>query len=98
LLVLRPVTTPALLAESGRRSPLPELLLTVGELGPQLPERSLLAHHRLCHVIEQAGRPLLYVLLDPGLGLRIPRSSLRGGPVKVLEQVIDGLLILSVHT
>jgi hypothetical protein len=49
-------------------------------------------------VIEQAGRPLLNVLLDPGLGLRIPRSRLRYGLVKVLEQVVDGLLILLVHT
>jgi hypothetical protein len=49
-------------------------------------------------VIEQAGRPLLYVLLDPGLGLGIPRSRPRGGLVKVLEQVVNGPLILLVHT
>jgi hypothetical protein len=41
---------------------------------------------------------LLNVLLDPGLGLRIPRSRLRGGPVEVPEQVVDGLLILLIHT
>jgi hypothetical protein len=48
-------------------------------------------------VIEQAGRSLLNVLLDPGLGLRVRWSRLRGGLVKVLEQVVDGLLILLVH-
>jgi hypothetical protein len=41
---------------------------------------------------------LLNVLLDPGLGLRISRSRLRGGPGKVLEQAVDGLLILLIHT
>ncbi len=49
-------------------------------------------------MIEQAGRPLLNVLLDPGFGLPIQRSPLRGGPVKVPEQVVDGLLILLIHT
>jgi hypothetical protein len=77
---------------------LPLLLLTVGKLSPQLPDRSLLPHQRLRYLIEQAGRPLLKVLLDPGVGLRIPRSPCRGGLVKVLEQVVDGLLILSIHT
>jgi hypothetical protein len=106
LLVRRPVTavtlrtcaSPPRLGEPGRRSAPLQLLLALGKLGPQLPERSLLPDQRLRHVIEQTGRPLLNVLLDPGLGLRIPRSRLRGGPVEVLEQVIDGLLILSVHT
>ena len=105
-LVLRRVTavarltgaSPPWLGETGRRSALPELLLTVGQLGPQLPERSLLPHERLRHVVEQAGRSLLNVLLDPGLGLPIPRSPLRGGPVQVPEQVVDGLLILLIHT
>jgi hypothetical protein len=73
-------------------------LLAVGKLGPQLPERGLLPDQRLRHVVEQAGRPLLDVLLDPGLGLPIPRSRLRGGPVQVLEQIVDGLLILLIHT
>ena len=41
---------------------------------------------------------MLDVLLDPGLGLPIPRARLPGGPVKVLEQVVDGLLILLIHT
>ena len=105
-LVLRRVTavarlsgaSPPWLGETGRRSVLPELLLAVGQLGPQLPERSLLSHERLRHVVEQAGRSLLNVLLDPGLGLPIPRSPLRGGPVQVPEQVVDGLLILLIHT
>ena len=91
-------TSPPWLGETGRRSVLPELLLAVGQLGPQLPERSLLSHERLRHVVEQAGRSLLNVLLDPGLGLPIPRSPLRGGPVQVPEQVVDGLLILLIHT
>jgi hypothetical protein len=106
LLVLRRVTAVALLSgtsppglgEPGRRSALPQLLLAVGKLGPQLPERGLLRHERLRHVVEQAGRPLLNMLLDPGLGLPVPRSALRGGPVQVLEQVVDGLLILLIHT
>jgi hypothetical protein len=106
LLVRRPVTAVALLTgasspglgEPGRRSALPELLLAVGKLGPQLPERGLLSDQRLRHVIEQTRRPLLNVLLDPGLGLRIPRPCLPGGPVQVLEQVVDGLLILLIHT
>jgi hypothetical protein len=38
------------------------------------------------------------MLLDPGLGLLIARSRLRGGPVQVPEQVVDGLLILLIHT
>ena len=63
-----------------------------------MPERGLLPYQRLRHVIEQAGRPLLNVLLDPGFGLRIPRFPLLGGSVKVPEQVVDGLLILLIHT
>jgi hypothetical protein len=74
-----------------------QLLLAVGELGPQLAERSLLAHQCLCHLVHQAGRIPLDVLLDPGLGPRIPWSCLGGGLVKVLKQVINGLLVLSVH-
>jgi hypothetical protein len=67
------------------------------QAGPAAAERGLLTHQRLRHVIEQAGRPLLNVPLDPGLGPRIPQSRLRRGLVKVLEQVVDGLLILLIH-
>ena len=53
---------------------------------------------RLRHLIGQARRPLLDVLLDPGLGARVRRPRLAGGLVEVLKQVVDGLLILLVHT
>lgn len=79
------------------QSALPQLLLTVGKLTTQLPERSLLPDQRLRHLIEQARRALLNVLLDPGFGIRIARSCLRGRPLKMLEQVVDSLLILLVH-
>ena len=105
LLVRRPVTAVARLdgppppapAEPGPASALLQLLLAVGQLGPQLPERGLLPHQRLRHLVNQARRVPLDVLLDPGLGLRISRSRVRGGLGEVLEQVVDGLLILSVH-
>jgi hypothetical protein len=74
-----------------------DLLLEAGDLGPQLPERGLLPHQRLGHLVDQGGRPLLNVLPNPGLSLLVRRSRLRSGLVKVLEQVVDGLLILSVH-
>jgi len=41
---------------------------------------------------------LLDVLLDPGLGARVRRPRLGDGLVEVLKQVVDGLLILLVHT
>src|SRR5690349_17815728 len=109
LLVRRPVTAvtrlavtslaaaPAGLGEAGRTAASLGLLLEVGDLGPQLPERGLLPHQRLGHLVDQGGRPLLDVLPDPGVGLRIRRSCLRGGLIEMLEQVVDGLLILSVH-
>jgi hypothetical protein len=37
------------------------------------------------------------MLPDPGISLLVRRSRLRGGLVEVLEQVVDGLLVLSVH-
>jgi hypothetical protein len=55
---------------------LAQLLLAVGQLGAHLLEGGLLAYQRLCHVIEQAWRALLELLLDPGLGVWIARSPL----------------------
>jgi hypothetical protein len=72
------------------------LLLAVGKLRPCFLDGVLLCHERLRHVVKEAGRPLLKVLLDPGFGLRISRSRLRP-LVQVLEQLIDGLLVLLVH-
>src|SRR5690349_18402372 len=103
LLVRRPVTAvtrlaaaPAGLSEPGRTATWLGLLLEVGDLGPQLPERGLLSHQHLGHLVDQGGRSLLDVLPDPGVGFRIRRSRLRGGLIEMLEQVVDGLLILSV--
>jgi hypothetical protein len=73
------------------------LLLVGPKLGARLLKGVMLRHERLRHVIEEAGRPLLKVLLDPGFGLRISRFGLPCRFVKVLEQLIDGLLILLVH-
>jgi hypothetical protein len=80
--------------ESSRRT---ALLLVGPKLGARLLEGVMLRHERLRHVIEEAGRPLLKVLLDPGFGPRISRSGLPCRFVKVLEQLIDGLLVLLVH-
>jgi hypothetical protein len=83
--------------EAARSVLLLKLLLAVGELGSHLAQGALLADERLGHLVQQAGRTLLDVLLDPGLGLRIPWSGLRGDLRQVLKQVIDGLLVLLVH-
>ena len=68
------------------------------KLGPQLPERSLLPYQPLRHLIKQAGRSRLDVLPDSGLGFPVARSRLGGGLVQMLEQVVDGLPVLLVHT
>ena len=73
------------------------MLLVGGKLSLCLLERMMLRHKCLRHVVEQAGRCLLEVLLEQGRALRIPRSGLRRRFVKLLEQLIDGLLILLVH-
>jgi hypothetical protein len=70
----------------------------VVKLGPQLPERSLLPYQPLRHLIKQAGRSRLDVLPDSGLGFPVARSRLGGGLVQMLEQVVDGLPVLLVHT
>jgi hypothetical protein len=53
-------------AEPAPASAVLELLLGVGELSPQLPERGLLPHQCLRHLIGQGRWVSLDVLLDPG--------------------------------
>jgi branched-chain amino acid transport system permease protein len=78
------------LAEPGGRA-------TALEPGAQLPDGGLLRHERLRHLVDQPRRRLLDMALDQRLSVRVPWPRLLRGPVQVLEQLIDRLLVLLVH-